>query len=102
MVDYLPKHGQVIRHHDGSIESAQKITSQSKRGAIWAVEWTWRKHRICLTAAEAERVRGVWKRWKERSGLDLRGHRVFRNGAASETCNVVKYDPHTRKVLDVR
>lgn len=92
----------VIRHFDGTPDCAAKISAQSKRGAIWAVEWTKRKHRICLTAQDAERVRSVWKRWKERQGLTVRGRHVFRDGRPVEVCNIVKYDPATREVLDTR
>jgi hypothetical protein len=95
----------VIRHYDGTPDCAAKISAQSKRGAIWAVEWTWRKHRICLTNDEAQRVRGIWKEWKARHGwtkYTTAGHRLQSPDGKREVCNVVKYDPHTRKVLEVR
>jgi len=96
----------VIRHFDGS--NAEQITMQSKRGAIWAVEWTWQKHRICLTAKEAERVRGIWKRWYERRGWIVKGHRAWhptdriQDKRSPAVCYVVKYDPVTRSKLDHR
>jgi len=90
----------MIRHYDGT--NGEQIRMQSKRGAIWAVEWTYRKHRICLTAQEAERVRRVWIEWKKRRGEDVRGHRVFRDGKAAEVCKIVKYDAMTLEVLDLR
>jgi hypothetical protein len=96
----------VIRHFDGT--NGEQITMQSKRGAIWAVEWTWRKHRICLTAKEAERVREVWKQWYERCGWVVSGHRAWhptdrlQHQRSPAVCNVVKYDPKSRSVVDVR
>ena len=96
----------MIRHFDG--KNGPQISAQAQRGAVWAVEWTWRKHRICLTAKEAERVREIWKRWYKRRGWKVSGHRAYHpldkveHMRSPAVCNVVKYDPHTRSVLDVR
>jgi hypothetical protein len=91
----------MIRHHDGTNDSAQKISAQSKRGAIWAVQWSWRKHRIVLTRGEAEKAKRAWSAWKERLGWKKLGRYYLNPDTGKrEVCNVVKYDPQTRKVID--
>lgn len=75
---------------------------QSKRGIIWVVEWTYQKHRICITQAQAEKARTAWKEWKKRQGWRVTGHRAYKKPHVPQICNIVKYDAVTRKVLDVR
>lgn len=89
----------MIRHFDG--KNAEQISAQSKRGAIWAVEWTWKKHRICLTRQQAEKAKRAWTLWHKRLGWKQYG-RSFLNPETGkrEVCVVVKYDPHTRKVIE--
>jgi hypothetical protein len=89
----------VIRHYDGT--NAEQISAQSKRGAIWAVEWTHKKHRICLTRKDAEKAQRAWVAWKKRLGWNVIGHRARSEDGKREGCFIVKYDPHTRKVLEV-
>ena len=96
----------MIRHFDG--RNAEQIVMQSKLGAIWAVEWTWRKHRICIYLKDAEKARENWKRWYRRQGWIVSGHRAvhpsdkLQHMRSPAVCNIVKYDPKTRSVVDVR
>jgi hypothetical protein len=96
----------VIRHFDGT--NAEQITMQSRRGVIWVVEWTWKKHRICLTAAEAERVRKVWKDWYKRRGWQVVGRFAYhpsdriQHQRSPAVCVIRKYDAISRRVLDAR
>ncbi len=88
----------MIRHYDGTPECARKISAQSKRGAIWTVEWTWRQHRICLTKTAADKAKINWRRWKERQGWKFIGTKAVDPETGQEhVCQVKKYDPHSRR-----
>jgi hypothetical protein len=43
-------------------------TRAKRRPKIYAVVWTWRKHRIVKTKKRGTEVLKVWKRWYERQG----------------------------------
>lgn len=101
----------MIRHFDGTSDTAQKISAQSKRGAVWVVQWTWQGHRICETRKEAERVKEVWRAWYKKIGWRVIGDRAFppgfgNNGVVSDlvghvhVCYVAKYDPQTRERVE--
>ena len=45
-----------------------------RRKKLYAVAWTWRKHRIVKTKKRGNEVLKVWKRWYERQGWTVRSH----------------------------
>ena len=89
----------MIRHYDGSNE--EQIVMQSKRGAIWALEWTPSRHRIFITKDAALKAQRHWKIWKMRQHWKQRG-RYFEDPATGrqEACFISKIDPQTRKKVE--
>jgi hypothetical protein len=87
-----------IRHYDGT--NYWPILAQSKRNKIYAVEWTFRKHRITITKSEALRVERVWKDWHRRCGW-----LVQKNVATHPETNELRavavriYDAHSKRRL---
>lgn len=82
-----------VRHYNG--RNSGRISLQAKRGNIWAVEWTWRKHRICRTEREATEARRHWQAWKRRQGWTVAGNRATSPTGHQEVCEVTRYDPQT-------
>jgi hypothetical protein len=103
------KRERLIRHFDGSMETAHKISAQAKRGSIKVVQWgagfSLPQHRIVPTLAEGERLVAVWAKWQTRQGhrvrLNPRWARWYPEGLdgvvrLGHHCRVHEYDPGTR------
>jgi hypothetical protein len=79
--------------YDGS--NLDKLRAQARNGRIYAVVWTWRKHRVVKTKREGQRLLRVWKTWHERRGWTVKsgdsGYRAYPPG----------YDPLTPPVRQV-
>lgn len=86
----------MIRHFNG--KNAGRISHQAQRGKIIALEWTWRKHRICLTRKRADRGRRAWQEWYRRQGWDVIGSRATNPETGERhVIEVTEYDPKTLK-----
>lgn len=72
-----------------------------RKDRIYAVCWTWKKHRIVPTKKRGEEVLRVWKRWKERQGLSISrlgdGYVARREGALTESISLHTYDVITKE-----
>ena len=88
----------MIRHYTG--DNYWPILAQSKRGKIYAVEWTLKKHRITITKGEALRVERVWKDWHRRCGwLVQKNVATHPETQELRAVAVRTYDAHSKRRL---
>ena len=75
----------------------------SRKRPIYAVAWTWRKHKIHKTKKRCEQRLKVWKRWYERQGWTVRrmGTGYWADGPDGEkhVISLHEYDRETRARL---
>jgi len=84
----------------GSVCGSGKQRSSRKR-PIYAVAWTWRKHKIHKTKKRCEQRLKVWKRWYERQGWTVRrmGTGYWADGPDGEK-HVISLHEYDRDTLE--
>jgi len=73
----------------------------SRKRPIYAVAWTWRKHKIHKTKKRCEQRLKVWKRWYERQGWTVRrmGTGYWADGPDGEK-HVISLHEYDRDTLE--
>ena len=82
------------------IPFGEPVKTKRKR-PIYELAWTWRKHRIYKTKAQAQVKLRVWKKWYERQGWKVYkvGEGYFANGPNGErhAASIHEYDRDTKE-----